>query len=142
TTCTFSPTFCGPSLLPYPGYGGGGSSIGGSQSGGDSGGGGGSSPDTTPPVISSIASSTAATTATVTWTTDEAASSQVNYGLTNAYGSTTTLNSTLTTSHQVVLSGLTGNTTYHFRVRSTDAQGNLSVSTDQIFTTAVPQSWS
>ena len=37
--------------------------------------------DTTPPVISSVAVSANASTATVTWTTDEAATSQVTYGV-------------------------------------------------------------
>jgi hypothetical protein len=45
-------------------------------------------PDTTPPLISAI--NTTATTAsgtTMTWTTNEAADSQVEYGLTTSYGS-------------------------------------------------------
>jgi len=111
--------------------------------GGEGGGGGGSSnsvtsiPDTTPPVVTSISSGTPGqTSTTITWTTDENANSQVNYGTTSAYGATTTLNSALASSHSVVVSGLTATTTYHYRVRSSDASGNLSVSSDQTFTTA------
>ncbi len=90
-----------------------------------------------PPAISAIiAGSIVSTGATISWTTDVAADSQVEYGTTTAYGSATTLNPALVTSHSVALSGLTANTLYHFRVRSKDAAGNLSVSADSTFTTS------
>ena len=41
-----------------------------------------------------------ATGATVTWTTNEASDTQVEYGLTTAYGSQTTLNTSMVTSHR------------------------------------------
>jgi hypothetical protein len=89
------------------------------------------------PTISSISSTaTNLTIATTTWTTDKAATSQIEYGLTTAYGATTTLDATLVTSHSVVLSGLAANTRYHYRIRTTDGQGNLATSTDQTFITA------
>src|SRR5206468_10187081 len=92
--------------------------------------------DSTPPVISAVtASSITASGATITWTTDEGSDSQVDYGLTTVYGSTSTLNASLVTSHSGGLSGLTGVTLYHYRVRSRDAAGNLALSTDQTFTT-------
>jgi len=37
--------------------------------------------------------------------------------------------------HEFALTGLRPNTIYHFRVRSADAAGNLSISTDQTFLT-------
>jgi hypothetical protein len=74
------------------------------------------------------------TSATITWTTDQASSSQVDYGTTSAYGSSSALSQTLVTSHSVQLSGLTANTTYHYRVDSTDAGGTTS-SGDVTFTT-------
>lgn len=93
--------------------------------------------DNTGPVLSSISSGTPGlASVTTTWATDENSDSQVEYGTTASYGATTTLDSTLTTSHSVVINGLANGTLYHFRVRSTDAQGNLSVSSDQTFTTA------
>lgn len=93
-------------------------------------------PDTTPPVISSVtATNITSTSAIITWTTDEPANSRVQYGLTTSYGSQSTLNTTLVTSHSVLLTGLTPNTTYHFRVRSADAAGNVSFSGDFTFTT-------
>src|SRR2546430_8474507 len=73
--------------------------------------------------------------ATIAWVTNEASDSQVNYGLTTAYGSSTPVNASLVTSHLVTLSGLAGSQLYHFRVRSRDAAGNLATSTDFTFTT-------
>jgi hypothetical protein len=96
-------------------------------------------PDTTPPVISTVGTSGLSPTGvTVGWTTDEAADSQVDYGTTASYGSTTPLAATKVTAHQVVLSGLTASTTYHYRVRSADAAGNTAVSADNTFTTPAP----
>ena len=93
-------------------------------------------PDTTPPVISGVASSNLTTTgATIGFTTNELAYHQVEYGLTAAYGTTTTLHSMLMTSHSQVLAGLTPGTVYHYRVRATDAAGNSSMSGDFTFTT-------
>lgn len=88
----------------------------------------------TTPVISSIASTTADTEATITWTTDEDADSTVEYGETTAYGMSTT-SPVLTTSHGLEISGLASCTSYHYRVSSSDAVGNMASSTDQIFTT-------
>lgn len=93
--------------------------------------------DTTPPIISSITSSSiTSSSVTITWTTNEAADSQIDYGLTSSYGSQTTLNSTLTTSHSQSLSSLSASTLYHYRVRSKDSAGNLALSSDNTFTTA------
>jgi hypothetical protein len=93
-------------------------------------------PDTTPPVISKVGTpSISASTATVSWNTDESADSQVEYGTTTAYGSSTTLNSAMITSHSQSLSGLSAGTVYHYRVRSRDAAGNAAVSGDYAFTT-------
>jgi hypothetical protein len=87
-------------------------------------------------VISSVnASSITVSGATITWTTNEAATSQVEYGLTEEWGSGTTLE-TLVTSHSVELTGLEADTTYHYRVISKDAANNEAVSLDQAFTTA------
>lgn len=96
----------------------------------------GGAPDTTPPVISGVASgSLTQNSATVSWTTNEPADTQVEYGTTTAYGSTTTLNAALVISHSQVVAGLTAGTLYHYRVRSKDATGNLSISGDFSFTT-------
>ncbi|HUC20212.1 MAG TPA: fibronectin type III domain-containing protein, partial [Candidatus Polarisedimenticolaceae bacterium] len=92
--------------------------------------------DTTPPVITNVtAANPNQNGATVNWTTNEPSSSQVDYGTTAAYGSSTALNASLDTSHSQVVAGLSDNTTYHYRVRSTDAAGNTAISSDLTFTT-------
>ena len=72
----------------------------------------------------------------MTWTTNEASNTQVDYGTTTSYGTSSTLNSSLVTSHSVGLTGLAASTTYHYRVRSSDAAGNLALSSDFTFTTS------
>ena len=92
--------------------------------------------DTTPPVISAVLSSAITTTgATITWATDENSDTQVEYGATTSYGSSSALNTSMVTSHNVTLTGLTSSTLYHFRVKSKDASGNLATSGDYTFTT-------
>jgi len=76
--------------------------------------------------------------ATITWTTSESATSQVEYGPTASYGSSSTLGSTLVTSHTATLTGLTAGATYHYRVRSEDAAGNEASSGDNTFNTVQP----
>lgn len=93
--------------------------------------------DTTAPIISSISSSGVTQNgAIISWSTNESSDTQVEYGTTLSYGQSTTLNSSLVTSHNVSLSGLSANTTYNYRVKSRDAAGNLAVSTNQTFTTS------
>jgi hypothetical protein len=93
--------------------------------------------DTTPPVIGAVASSgLTAAGATITWTTDEASDSQVEYGPTTGYGSSSSINPPLLTSHSVPITGLTAGTLYHYRVKSRDAASNLATSGDFTFTTA------
>ncbi len=74
--------------------------------------------------------------ATITWTTDEPATSQVEYGLTEEYGSLTALDSNLLKSHTMDLAGLKAGKTYHYRVVSKDAADNQAVSADETFATA------
>ena len=94
------------------------------------------SADITAPVISAVAvGSLTISSAAVSWTTDEAANSQVEYGLTAAYGSLTVLDAGLVLAHDVPLAGLTAGTLYHFRVLSSDAAGNPALSADGTFTT-------
>ncbi len=92
---------------------------------------------TAPHVLSLSAPGTAVTpfSAIITWTTDEAAISQVDYGLDINYGNTTPFNGSFVTSHSITLTGLVPDTTYHFHVRSRDRAGNEGVSTDGMFTT-------
>lgn len=73
----------------------------------------------------------------IIWDTNEPATSQVDYGLTPAHGSETPIDMTYVVEHHVVLTGLAGDTDYHFIVRSYDLSGNGVVSGDSVFHTSV-----
>jgi len=88
------------------------------------------------PVISAVGSAPGVpATAIVTWLTDQPADSQVEFGPTQAYGQSTVLNSSPTTSHSINLTGLSLNTTYHYRVKSQGLFTGLGTSGDFTFTT-------
>ncbi len=92
--------------------------------------------DTLPPVITNIqVTNVTATSATIVWTTDEAATSFVDYDTDGAPYAAVAPTSGLATAHSVTLSGLQPNTTYHFRVRSVDAYGNESFGTNMTLAT-------
>ena len=91
--------------------------------------------DTTAPVLGGVSASANTLNAAITWSTDEAATSNVDYGPTSSYGSTVG-KSSFETSHTLAVAPLACATTYHYRVRSADASGNAAVSGDQSFTTA------
>jgi hypothetical protein len=76
----------------------------------------------------------------VLWDTDVASNSQVEYGADSSYGSSSTLDSNLVTSHTVTLNGLTPNSGYHYRVTSaTPADGGTVTSDDNTFLTATQE---
>ena len=88
------------------------------------------------PVISAVAaSSISGSSATITWTTDQPSSSLVNYGTSSAYGSASSLNSTLTTAHSVTLTGLTQGATYNYQVVSANSTGITATSSNYTFAT-------
>ncbi len=68
--------------------------------------------------IRDLAVATASTTATITWSTDVEATTQVEYGLTPAYGSTTPLDSQPRKSHVATLTGLAPGSNYFYRAIS------------------------
>jgi hypothetical protein len=72
--------------------------------------------------------------ATITWKTNGNADSTVEYGITTSYGSTRT-NPVMVTNHSITLDRLAHGTLYHWRVVSTDQDGNRYVSTDYAFRT-------
>ncbi len=91
-----------------------------------------------PPAISNVtATGITNNAATITWTTDQASSSQVGYGTTTSYGSSSALDSAQVTSHSVTISGLSANTLYHYRVLSGNANGTRT-SIDFTFSTFGP----
>lgn len=91
--------------------------------------------DLTAPTISAIsATDITHTSARITWTTNESATSVVEYGTNVSYGSSVN-DTALTTDHSVTLTGLAATMQYHFRVRSVDLAANSALSSDHTFTT-------
>ncbi len=98
--------------------------------------------DTTDPTISNISADVQSDDeVSIEWQTDELADSQVAYdtsshsgGSWGDYTNTTTLDTTLTTIHSESITGLSAETTYYYRVRSTDAAGNTATSSENSFT--------
>ena len=77
--------------------------------------------------------------ATITWTTDQASTSQVEFGTTTAYGSLSTASASLVTSHSVLLTGLTPGTTYNYAVWSSNSNWVQALSGNFMFTTQAHQ---
>jgi hypothetical protein len=99
---------------------------------------GGTGPDLTPPVITNIASVTESPTsqsATITWTTDEPATTRIDWGVTNSYGDGPLIENTATRNHSVVIEPVLCGTTYHYGVSSNDAAGNTGTGPNRTFTT-------
>ncbi len=93
-------------------------------------------PDETPPVISNIeVKNITESSATITWITNEAATSQTEYGLSTSYGMLG-LDYDSVTIHTVDITGLSSFTTYNFRVSSKDDAGNEALSENRTFTTS------
>ncbi len=90
--------------------------------------------DTSPHISGLTISDVLSSSVTVSWITDAAASSLIEYGRTNAYGSTKS-SDVLVTSHSLSLTGLTANATYHLRITSVN-DGGTGQTTDNTFNTA------
>jgi hypothetical protein len=96
--------------------------------------------DTEPPLIKDVAaSSETEDSAVISWTTNEPATSVVDYGTAADYGSTASSDQ-LTIEHSLTVTGLQPNTAYHFRVTSVDKAGNEASSVDDLFVTAQEKS--
>ncbi len=89
--------------------------------------------DADPPQLSSVQVATTTTTAVLSWTTNEAATSGLEYGLTSSYGTLVTASSELASVHRVELADLRPLATYHFRVSAQDAAGNVVQGADMTF---------
>ncbi|MCX6810117.1 MAG: fibronectin type III domain-containing protein, partial [Candidatus Berkelbacteria bacterium] len=106
--------------------------------------------DTRPPAISNIQIETSnvglnkqdKAQAVVSWSTDEPATSRVEYGLglgSDNYEKMTNEDTNLVSEHVSVINDLDPTTPYHLRVNSTDHAGNLGKSDDQIIVSAEVQ---
>src|SRR3989339_549108 len=76
--------------------------------------------------------------ATITWSTSRTSDSKIQYGTTSggSYGDVEPSNSSQVTSHSVQLTGLNPGTTYYYKAKWTDEDGNTGTSTEKSFTTA------
>lgn len=99
--------------------------------------------DTSPPIISNISNLVGTpnnpndTTATVTWSTNENATSNLEYGMVSGVYTALAEDLTLdTTSHTREITGLMTDTTYYYIVKSKDAAGNETISSEQTFSTS------
>lgn len=72
---------------------------------------------------------------TITWQTDRPATSQVEYGETDSYGSIASASKEPATKHSSTLIGLKPKTAYHFIVKSKDTFGKEAASEDRIIIT-------
>ena len=90
--------------------------------------------DTTPPAISDVAVEISSSSAvTITWTTDEFADSEVLYGEETGQHTGTVSDDTLVKEHEIGLIGLSSETTYYYRVCSTDRCDNGACSPEYSF---------
>ena len=93
--------------------------------------------DATAPVITNIVvSSIIGSGAIVTWDTDESTDSYLEYGLTSGDLNIATSSAVLSRAHYFQISGLETSTIYYYRVRSTDANSNTSISNINDFTSS------
>jgi len=94
--------------------------------------------DVSAPIISNESATVSSNSAVITWTTDENASSLVQYGLNQNYGFVTSETDTITrvSSHSVTLSSLKSCARYFYRVISSDSTSNQSSSAQKTFSTS------
>ena len=93
---------------------------------------------TTPPDLESGPDSGSVTTkrATITWSTSRTSDSKIQFSATSGnYGSVEPSNSAQTTFHSIQLEGLSPSTTYYYKAKWTDEDGNTGTSVEKSFTT-------
>ncbi len=87
---------------------------------------------TSGPEVSSITTKKA----TITWSTDRTSDSKVAFGTSSgSYNSEEVSNSTQETSHTINLTNLNAGTTYYYKAKWTDEDGNTGLSDEKSFTT-------
>lgn len=96
--------------------------------------------DTQAAVPSDIIDLPSRTSATISWTTNEPATTQLEWGATDAYGNLTSESSEYATDHEVTLTGLNENTTYYYRIRGKDRADNVTTGEGKTFTTTQVES--
>lgn len=94
---------------------------------------------TTAPTLSSGPEASSITTkkAKIKWSTSRSSDSKVAYGTSkDSYNSEEPSNSNQVTDHEISLTGLTAGTTYYYKAKWTDGDGNTGESEEKSFTTA------
>ena len=91
--------------------------------------------DAVAPTLTNLNVTPKVSTAEIRWSTNEASTTEVAYGLSASDLNLTSRNIELVTSHLATLTGLTPSTTYYYSIRSRDAAGNLVSSPAASFTT-------
>ncbi len=86
-----------------------------------------------PPVVNDISSSSSPAGVRIDWATDQPSDTQVDYGPTSAYGSSTPPAPAPVVLHAALLPALAPGMLYHYRVKSKNASGALGVSSDYTF---------
>ena len=81
--------------------------------------------DLLPPVLSSVTAIPGTERAVIAWVTNEPSNTRVAFGTNAAYGSFTSLDSTMVTQHSVTISGLKAGALYYYQAISSDASGNV-----------------
>jgi len=99
--------------------------------------------DATPPTISAVSAAPSTNSAVISWTTNELASSRVDYGTSPSSLTSTASTPGVAGAHSVTITGLNQATTYYFRVTSVDVSSNSATSpappaSPATFTTTVP----
>jgi peroxiredoxin len=82
---------------------------------------------TKPPLVTAYKVTPSDIGAFIFWTTDKPCTSQILYGIDQQCNNSTALDSRMVTEHTVRISGLEINTTYYYRIKSVDADGNAVV---------------
>lgn len=80
--------------------------------------------DTVTPVVSNVSFSTTSTTATINWSTNEGATSSLQWGITPNTGNTVADDGVYKTTHSIKILGLSPNTNYSVRPTGHDQAGN------------------
>jgi peroxiredoxin/RNA polymerase subunit RPABC4/transcription elongation factor Spt4 len=94
--------------------------------------------NTRPPVVTGFKVLPTDAGAVISWTTDNPSSSQVLYGTDESCSTATVEDTRMLTNHIVRIVGLESNTSYYYRIRSVDADGNVAkMDPPNIFTTLV-----
>jgi hypothetical protein len=95
--------------------------------------------DRTTPIISSITTSTKTNSVTISWITNELSDSIIEFGLTTSYGKIIS-SPILALTHSLNIPDLLADTIYHYRLKSTDINSNITITPDNFFRTLLPVS--